>query len=336
MRNEYTPSKNLASIAVNKSLTPSPKTFDMEQPITFKNYVNQTLFGILHTPESGNKSGKRIGINLLNPGLKNRVAPNRLNIKIARMLCQEGFHVLRFDPHGIGDSEGTVPNESVLDLWGAIHKEEFVEDTLSANEYFLNTCSLEELALIGGCGGAITAFFAAVKDDRVRRLVLIDMPVIVSNSNRSYKDRIISSEETSRQALRGYLFNALTRPRSWINLLTGKSEYSAIWVLLSRKLRIRKHDHQHETFDDINFNRSIPLGLEKLISRSVEMSFVLAEMDTNTQIFRDRFQGPYLSNNSEVTKLTDVFAIKNANHIYALKESQEALLDYILNSLTDK
>ena len=55
--------------------------------IFFKNRNGAKLSGIVHIPEQTLFRGKRIGINLLNPGIKYRVAPNRLNVKLARKLC---------------------------------------------------------------------------------------------------------------------------------------------------------------------------------------------------------------------------------------------------------
>ena len=80
--------------------------YNPEHIVTLRNSKNHELFGILHVPENAETLDRKIGINLLNPGLKNRVAPNRLNVKIARKLCEAGYFVLRFDPFGIGDSEG--------------------------------------------------------------------------------------------------------------------------------------------------------------------------------------------------------------------------------------
>src|SRR3569832_1787566 len=79
----------------------------LEKAVSFRNKKGQLLFGVLHLPETP-KPGPRIGINILNPGLKNRVAPNRINVKMARLLCESGVYVFRFDPFGIGDSDGEL------------------------------------------------------------------------------------------------------------------------------------------------------------------------------------------------------------------------------------
>ena len=67
----------------------------------------------------------------------------------------------------------------------------------------------------------------------------------------------------------------------------------------------------------------------------MQISFILAEKDTNTEIFRGKFEKPYLLSNLSAAKLCDVVVIKNANHIYALEESQHMLLDYIMNTLNE-
>ena len=86
----------------------------MEEAVTFENKKGEKIFGIVHIPDLTPFGEKKVGINLLDPGIKYRVAPNRLNIKLARRLCQNGYYVLRFDPAGIGDSEGELPQNVLV------------------------------------------------------------------------------------------------------------------------------------------------------------------------------------------------------------------------------
>ena len=140
----------------------------MEQAITFNSRKGEKLFGIVHIPEKVMPGDRRVGINLLNPGIKYRVAPNRLNVKIARRLCQKGFYVLRFDPSGIGDSEGDLADGIlVADIWEKIQTGLFVPDTIAANTLFVEEYGIEELILMGNCGGAITSLLTAKEDLRV-------------------------------------------------------------------------------------------------------------------------------------------------------------------------
>ncbi|MDY6894516.1 MAG: alpha/beta hydrolase, partial [Thermotogota bacterium] len=167
----------------------------MEETIEFKNKKGESLFGIMHVPDDASFNAKKIGINLLNPGIKSRVAPNRLNVKIARRLCKEGFYVLRFDPSGIGDSAGEISSGKKVEVWGKIQRGLFVDDTKTSNDFFVNNYGIKDLILIGNCGGAITAILTAAIDKRVGNLVLIDVPVILIGPDYSFADGIIKNTE---------------------------------------------------------------------------------------------------------------------------------------------
>ena len=170
----------------------------MEEVISFRNNSNNELFGILHKPDRDGLVDGKIGINLLNPGLKNRVAPNRLNVKIARKLCELGYYVFRFDPHGIGDSKGEFMgfNEPIMDLWGGIQRGVFVEDTISANEYLYSHEGIKKLILIGQCGAAVTSSIVGSRDHRVDRLILINTPFTLLSSKLELIDLILENRST--------------------------------------------------------------------------------------------------------------------------------------------
>ena len=70
-----------------------------ERTVVVEGPAGTPMVGILHEPAT--PLAPRVGINLLNPGLKSRVAPNRLNVMLARRLSELGYFVLRFDPPGI-------------------------------------------------------------------------------------------------------------------------------------------------------------------------------------------------------------------------------------------
>ncbi len=87
------------------------------EPVFFDNRNKLRLFGILHRPEG---AGKDVCIIILSPGIKSRVAPHRLYIKMAESFCEMGYCVLRFDPHGIGDSEGEIEERMSADFYGSV------------------------------------------------------------------------------------------------------------------------------------------------------------------------------------------------------------------------
>ena len=74
------------------------------EPVSFRNARGETLHGMLHAPAAEVRRG--VCILLLSPGIKGRVGPHRLYLKLAGPFVAAGFHVLRFDYYGLGDSEG--------------------------------------------------------------------------------------------------------------------------------------------------------------------------------------------------------------------------------------
>jgi len=208
----------------------------MEKSVVFNNKNGEKLFGIVHIPENKNSTDKRIGINLLNPGIKYRVAPNRLNVKLARKLCQMGYYVLRFDPTGIGDSEGELPNNVLLgEIAEIIQTGLFVQDTIAANDFFIHNYQISELILAGNCGGAVTSLLTSEKDTHVDRLILIDLAIQLKKADYSFADKIVAGSELSNSLFTEYL-KKLMNPGAWYRLISFKTNYSAMWKIVRMKL----------------------------------------------------------------------------------------------------
>lgn len=295
----------------------------MEKAVTFTNRQNKKLFGILHIPDNNRH---RTGVNLLSPGLKNRVAPNRINVVIARRLCRQGYYVFRFDPAGIGDSEGDISgiNESKMDLWGAVQRGQFVSDTLASNDFFLKEAEIDRLVIMGACGGAATAMLACARDRRIDALVAMDMPVRVVSSQLSVFDVLNESHKTD-DIIAMYCKKIFNR-QSWINLLTFKSDLSVIPKLLSRKLN---ETQKQEDAPSERFNTALLEAFNAFAAAGKRMYFIYAEKDRTTREFQQDFQARFIENNRAVTQLVRTHLVKNANHIYTEKDWQDELLDMI-------
>ena len=68
------------------------------------------LFALLHSPEPANalpaEDGGRRGVVICHPFVEEKAVAHRVLTDFARALCRRGYHVLRFDCRGCGDSEG--------------------------------------------------------------------------------------------------------------------------------------------------------------------------------------------------------------------------------------
>jgi len=318
----------------------------MEEPVVFNNRNGEKLFGIVHVPEPSHPGEKRIGVNLLNPGIKYRVAPNRLNVKLAKQLCQKGYYVLRFDPSGIGDSEGELPeNVLIPDIWERIQTGLFVQDTIDANDFFINHYRLNKLILVGNCGGAITSLLTSSKDSRIEGLCLIDIPVNLRTSNMSFADKVAEGGEKVDHFFSAYMVKLLN-PTSWYRFFTFKTNYKALWKILSMKFR--KHinlsygdnrlpKNLESLCHERKLNRLFFESFGKFVSRNKHILFVLAGNDLGTEIFQHYFQNDYLKRwkqNERFDELVEIFMVENANHIYTLSEWQESLINKVSSWMT--
>lgn len=137
--------------------------------------ANSGLVGTLSTaPQSAG-----IAALLFNAGVVPRIGPNRLNVRIARALATSGIPALRFDLSGRGDSAPARGMES--------YEQQAVADIRSAMNLLRERTGVSRFALIGLCSGAENAFHAALADDRVVGLTLMDSyhyPTLRTHLNR--------------------------------------------------------------------------------------------------------------------------------------------------------
>jgi len=171
--------------------------------------------GILHTPGDHECVTQRVGIILLNSGIRQRVGPYRQYVKLARRLCQAGFYALRFDFPGIGDSEGDVQGISKS-------QRQFLDQndsTTNAIDFLKAETGINRVGLLGLCGGAYSALRAGAADHRVDFLLLLSLPV---EDLGDFSERAVS-----RAVMRQYLRKTL-QWRSWLNFILLRSNFRSM------------------------------------------------------------------------------------------------------------
>jgi dienelactone hydrolase len=127
----------------------------------------QSLMGILTTPREVRPGAPHVV--LVNAGIVHRVGPNRVYVDIARSLAAQGFPVLRFDLSGLGDSE---PSSTAPSLGEAA-----VTDVRAAFDFLKSTRQATEFVISGLCLGANYSFLAALADERVIGVMVLDPTV---------------------------------------------------------------------------------------------------------------------------------------------------------------
>lgn len=124
------------------------------------------LFGIYYLPQ--NSSVRRSGVVLCYPMGQEYMWMHRTYRQLATLLARAGFHVLRFDYFGCGDSAGET-EEGNVNLW--------LEDISTAAEELKGSSGVDAVSLVGYRFGATLSAIVGSQRDDVHNIVLWD-PVV--------------------------------------------------------------------------------------------------------------------------------------------------------------
>jgi uncharacterized protein len=124
------------------------------------------LFGVYEGPPAESPTGR--GVVLCYPYGRDYIAAYRAFRVLAARLAGVGFHVLRFDYGGTGDSWGEADDASIRQR---------TDDILTAEDWLRASYGAVDVSLVGLRLGASLATLAAAECGRVERLVLWE-PVI--------------------------------------------------------------------------------------------------------------------------------------------------------------
>jgi hypothetical protein len=290
-------------------------------PVVFNNAEGVRLFGIIHEPKGDRQ--KSVGVIIINPGIKNRVAPHRLNVKLANQISALGYLVLRFDPQGVGDSEGNIKEERTADFYASIQHGLFVEDTICAMDWMSDKYGYNKFVLGGLCGAAITGLLVGWKDQRVRGLLSLGIPVLIERGADDYFK--IMSKGQIQHHYEGYK-TKLFSPRAWIRLLTFQSNYYVIFKSVMNRIlprertgRSRKDQNENEAL-----NKSFMPAIKSFVSSKRMIFFIFSEKDRLCWEFEEKIFLPYQRYFESARGLIEIYVEKNANHVLSLEEWQES------------
>jgi pimeloyl-ACP methyl ester carboxylesterase len=118
----------------------------------------------LWTPAAGPRTD--LAVLFINAGVIHRIGPHRLHVKLSRLLAQRGMHAVRFDLSGVGDS--TTP-QAALDF-----RAQAARDMGAVMDELQTRYGVTRFVLFGICSGAAHAQSAALADERVKGVFLID------------------------------------------------------------------------------------------------------------------------------------------------------------------
>jgi alpha/beta superfamily hydrolase len=306
-------------------------------PVSFPNKDGLRLFGILHQPAVPREPG--VAILLLSPGVKMRVAPHRLYNKMAERFVAMGYPVLRFDFHGLGDSDGETTDTNLADLYGATQVGRYVADTVSAMDWMQETHGVSRFIAAGLCGGALTGLLTAERDARITSLLGLSIPVILDGSNVDASQYMTTAQlEGTRD---GYLrkLNPLKGGawQSWVRLLTFQSDYRMIVRSLMKPVlaRLRRAEPQPHAAAEAstatqpadNTNPYFAPAFRRMVSTSRRVLLVFAEADRLFWEFDHKFMQRHQAALEPYAEWYRVHVTRQANHIFSFGEWQQDMLD---------
>ena len=306
----------------------------MEKPVKFMNKKNQYLFGIIHIPENNSDTDKKEGVIFVHSGGTGRIGYGRLYVHYARRLCNEGFYVLRFDPHGMGDSEGTIPNCSWSTFWSKIQTGLYIDDVLTAIEFFTHEEGIHKITLIGLCAGAVSALLTAGKYSNVDSLILIGIPVLIDDSAVDYQGEI------SALYYRSNVIKKVISFENWKRFITLKADYGHILrlAILWLKKEFKKPKKNTDTKLTLNtdrpdFNRYVLTAFINFMNRKKRILFIYGTNDVYFKEFQNEFRHKYLLQNDKHYNTYDIYTIEEANHMLTQKKWQDDAIEKILDWL---
>jgi len=304
----------------------------MKEIVLFKNRNNNQLFGIVHKPSEIHNS-RRKGIILSNTGTHYRVAWHRLNLKLANFLSQYGYFVLRFDPHGIGDSEGELnKTQDIIYHYNAIQQGLFVDDTIAAIDFFKSIYNIKSLCLAGICGGALSSILTAGIDSRVDKVIFIAGPVTISSEMEFKTLHPVYAKELFK-----IYIQKIVNPKFWVRFITGKSDYSLIKKIIFSILREKDFKKSIQKSDEgvkgDFFNYKFLEAFLNIVKRGGKILFIMAEVDPATWQFENFFKDKYLFPGNPYEKQCEYHVINGANHTFSTEVSQTQLFNITLEWL---
>jgi pimeloyl-ACP methyl ester carboxylesterase len=281
--------------------------------------------GVVSRPDKDNT--RSVGIVLLPAGLKYRVGPHRFYVSLSRRLAGEGYMVLRFDPLGIGESDGVLQRGLIGEIWRKIQSGGYVNDTLLACQAMRDSFGLKRIIAGGICGGAITAQLSAAKQPQTIEGVLSISTVV----NLSPVQKLTANSIGSAQAdhdFHGYL-RKLISGDAWIRIIKLESDFSAIGRTLVARARdlMPFRGHRAKTYSTSE-NPKFMESFYQLERNGVNHLLLFSGNDSRWFEFKDMVLDGHLAGRP-LGNYTEIKVIAEADHELQFSEWQNAAHDIV-------
>lgn len=315
-------------------------TMQVEREIVeFPGSAGANLVGVLWLPPPNGPKRKILFISS-HGGLSHKPGAHRVHYHLARFFTARGCTVFRFDPAGMGDSDGVIPAQVRQDLFGSIESGVFKDSYRRAFEYLATRFAGYRWILSGVCGGAISSLVAGVESPYpIAGYALISCPVILDGARFDYSRR--EPPATALKYLRLCLPKLVSPVAIW-HFVTFQSDYMWIWnnvrsLLLRGKdklsARLRLQRKAGEIDADKPSKTKPVVGLSLIFVRAVheamrksKVLFIYGDNDGFLWEFNDLYASAYLSASQRDRALR---IVTHANHMFVWQEWQQQAFELI-------
>jgi dienelactone hydrolase len=257
----------------------TPLDSRMEEPVFFP-AGGETLFGI-HTHPSGPRRGVGVVIVAGGDNVNAAMSRNGIGVRMARRLAEEGYDVLRFTYHGVGESTGVVE---------ALHLHRpFTDDVVGAAEY-LASRGLNCFVLVGSCFGSRTALSAAPLIADTAGVVLVTPPSAGYDRAEAMAEWMARNRTFGEYARRGFTWGKVKdlfdrgKRSTYLQLLRKKCS------AMCRRVLCRIGLLRDDRYDWVSPMFLAPL--QTMVDREVPVLFAFGTHDAWGDEFREAAAGP--------------------------------------------
>ena len=259
------------SVEANALEAKQPATTNDEQPV-YLSAGAEHVFGILTRPTT---QANGTAVLFLHAGEQNLSCHrNRLWTRLARELATQGYHCLRIDFHGSGDSSGVLVDRDALGQ---------VQSDVRAAVEWLTGIGPRRIVIIGTCWGALVGLVAASNLPEVVRVGLVSPPLRLLFAGASADQRGQAPHERFAPALR------IAASRRVLHLVLVRRDYRR-WLLkrvgarLSRRLPSPQRSAATQVTTADRLHEAI---LGKIAARGVTAHVLFGEGDRTYQGLQD-------------------------------------------------
>jgi dienelactone hydrolase len=251
----------------------------VERPLTFG--PGRQLFGMLCRPDTSQAPGRVVIIG--NSGGDPHTGISRLSVVLARQLASQGIASLRMDFAGLGDS-----------MLGSDDREGHLFNTDRRKDFAAAVDRLAQLgfrhfAAFGLCTGAYHALAAAIADERIEGLALVNLP----NFSWQQDDPVDMSLPMQFRSSASYR-QGLRDLENWSRMLRGEVAIRGILRVLRQRYTRRAALMALRVAESVGLPLNTALGrprraIRALLQRGVRIQFLLSLGDPGIDLLEASF-----------------------------------------------